>query len=181
MPSKKQITTIHTSVCEENFAARHENKIARYGPLEDAITSNGWKHFLFCVEVGAWGYCANNVLSCLKSLGFPSKLARDTVKDLGLTAMKASFAIWLARADKSKSFQAVTHPPDVAKIGPLMNPLTTTIASRPSPSAPSLSPSSHPPNVSHSSKPNHPGISHPSTCSPVFSSSPIVLRNLGQT
>ena len=35
--------------------------------------------------------------------------------------------------------------------------------------------------MSHSSKPNHPGISHPSTCSPVFSTSPIGLRNLCQT
>ena len=180
--AKYAITIGNTSGCEENFSARHEDKLNRYGPLDDAITSNGWKHSLFCVEVGARGYCANSVLSCFKSLGFSSKLARDTVKDLGLTAMKASFAIWLARADKSKSFQAVPHPPDVAKIGPLMNPLTTTSTSRPLSFAPSPPPSSHPPTVSHISKPTHPVISRPSTIlRPAFSSSPIGLRNLGQT
>ena len=96
--------------------------------------------------------------------------------------MKASFAIWLARADKSKSFQAVPHPPDVAKIGPLMNPLTSTSASRPSPFASSPPPSSHPPIASHISKPKHPVISRSSAIlRPTFSSSPIGLRNLGQT
>ena len=120
--SRYAISIENTSGCEENFSARNADKIARYDALEDAITSNGWKHVLFCVEVGARGYCANNVLSCFKSLGFSNKLARDTVKDLGLTAMKASFAIWLARADKFKSFQAVPHPPNDAKIGPLLNP-----------------------------------------------------------
>ena len=181
--SRYAISIENTSGCEENFSARNADKIARYDALEDAITSNGWKHVLFCVEVGARGYCANNVLSCFKSLGFSNKLARDTVKDLGLTAMKASFAIWLARADKSKSFQAVPHPPNVAKIGPLLNPpVTSTVVSSPVPSAPSPSPSSYSPYVSHSSGPIRPISPHPSSSgSPVFSSSPIGLRNLGQT
>ena len=47
---------------------------------------------------------------CLKKLGFSNKQARDTAKSLGLTAMKASFALWLARADKSKVFEEVKHP-----------------------------------------------------------------------
>ena len=52
---------------------KKKDKLSRYGPLDDAITSNGWKHSLFCVEVGARGYCANSVLSCFKSLGFSNK------------------------------------------------------------------------------------------------------------
>ena len=53
-------------------------------------------------------------MPCFKSLGFANKTAHETVKDLGLTAMKASFAIWLARADKCKVFQEVGHPAHVA-------------------------------------------------------------------
>ena len=59
----------NTLGCEENFSARNADQITRYDAIEDAITSNGWKHVLFFVEVGAQGYCANNVLSCFKSLG----------------------------------------------------------------------------------------------------------------
>ena len=71
---------------------------------------------LFCVEVGARGYCSESVSSCLAKLGFQPKFKRETLKSLGLTAMKASFALWLARADKSKIFEQVEHPEDVPKV-----------------------------------------------------------------
>ena len=71
---------------------------------------------LFCIEVGARGYCANNSSWCQKKLGFFNKQACDTAKSLGLTAMKASFALWLARSDKSKVIEEVQHPKNIDKM-----------------------------------------------------------------
>ena len=42
------------------------------------------------------GYPSRSVLSCLRKLGFPNKLARSTSKILGHTSMTCSFYIWLA-------------------------------------------------------------------------------------
>ena len=41
-------------------------------------------------------YPPRSVLSCLRKLGFPNKLARSTSKILGHTSMTCSFYIWLA-------------------------------------------------------------------------------------
>ena len=71
---------------------------------------------LFCIEVGARGYCANNSSWCQKKLGFFNKQACDTAKSLGLTAMKASFALWLARSDKSKVIVEGQHPENIDKM-----------------------------------------------------------------
>ena len=42
-----------TSPCEENFEARHIDKMNRYGDLVDQCVSNGWHAHCFAVEVGA--------------------------------------------------------------------------------------------------------------------------------
>ena len=47
--------------------------------------------------MGARGYCASNVRTCLCKLGFNNNVSRETIKTLGLTYLKSSFAIWLAR------------------------------------------------------------------------------------
>ena len=93
-----------TSGCEENFQYNHTRKKIGYDILVNMTENNGWTTFLFCVEVGARGYCSESVSSCLAKLGFQPKFKRETLKSLGLTAMKASFALWLSRADKSKIF-----------------------------------------------------------------------------
>ena len=57
-----------TSPCEEYFEDRHFDKIARYEALCVSIIENGWRHHLFAIEVGARGYCAYNVRSCIRRL-----------------------------------------------------------------------------------------------------------------
>ena len=55
--------------------------------------------------VAVHSYCTNNVSGSLKKLSLPTFKLVDTAKSLGLTSMKASFALWLARFDKSKVFE----------------------------------------------------------------------------
>ena len=63
----------------------HDWKETKYAALNDSICENSWEHSLFCIEVGARGYCANNVSRCLRKLGFSNKLAREILQNpLGL-------------------------------------------------------------------------------------------------
>ena len=87
----------NTSGCEENAQENHERKLAQYALLCQAIEENGWKVHMFAVEVSARGYCSKSVPFCLKSLGFTATSVRKIVRCLGETAMKSSFAIWIAR------------------------------------------------------------------------------------
>ena len=80
--------------------------------------------------------------------------------------MKESFAIWLARADKCKVFQEVSHPAHVAKVKQVLS-LSVPVSSIPS--TPVIPP---PQSCAHSAS---------SEPLPVFSSMPVGLRNLGQT
>ena len=66
----------------------HDVKKENYHALCSAISSNGWKVSFFAVEVGARGYCAESLLSCLHCLGLPSKLYRSTIKILSSVSLK---------------------------------------------------------------------------------------------
>ena len=48
--------------------------------------------------------------ACLKRLGFPNKLAFSSAKKAGLTSMKSSFCIWLARNSKQWSQDLLSSP-----------------------------------------------------------------------
>ena len=75
--------------------------------------------------------------------------------------MKASFSIWLARADKNKVFEQIKHPESIRKISDTMNdPSTPNSASKPSDTG--LNQVSNPPKSQ-------------------FTSKPVGLRNIGQT
>ena len=102
----------NTSGCEENFVNAHEGKETKYTELVEDIRTNGWETFLFCVEVGARGYCSNNVSRLMSKLGFPPKFKKDTLNLLRSTAMKASFSIWLARSDINFVFESIDPPED---------------------------------------------------------------------
>ena len=71
--SKTVILIELTSPCEENFEDRHFDKNSRYEALCIAIRQNGWRVYFFAIEVGARGYCAFNVRSCLRRLGLNTK------------------------------------------------------------------------------------------------------------
>ena len=92
----------------------HDYKLQHYANLARSIRSNGWLCDVFAIEVGARGFCSRSVLSTLKRLGFSNKLANKTVKDLGSTATKPSFFIWLSRNTSDWS-------PDLSCLTPIFN------------------------------------------------------------
>ena len=60
-----------TCPCEEKMESWHATtKFGKYDPLCSAIKGNGWSIHSFAVEVGACGYCASTIRSCLMGLGF---------------------------------------------------------------------------------------------------------------
>ena len=86
-----------TCPCEENMPYWHDKKRENYHSLCTSIKANGCRFVsFFAVEVGARGYAAESLLSCLRCLGFPSKLCRSTIKNI-TTCLKCSFDIWMAR------------------------------------------------------------------------------------
>ena len=97
---KTSILIENSSGCEETANDNHNIKLGRYDSLCEEMRRNGWVAHLFPIEVNARGYCSKSVLFCLKSLGFQSAPARKIVRQLGETAMKASFTLWLARDNK---------------------------------------------------------------------------------
>ena len=107
-----------TSPREENMEDSHTKKTDKYDSLCSSIRKQGWIVNFFAIEVGARGYCSKNVLSTLLQLGFTSKLAHTTAKDVSFISMQASFTIWLA-AD----CQEWVQPPLVGTHGyPASNP-----------------------------------------------------------
>ena len=122
-----------TCPCEENFQERHSDKVLRYSSLCNQIRGNGWTVHFFAVEVGARGYCAQSLFSCLKRLGFSKKAARKLLKDLSFTSLAASFVIWLARDDKSWDSSC---PPEVMKRPGLQKVVHKEVFSSPKPTLP---------------------------------------------
>ena len=61
------------------------------------MKNNGWSVDLFAIEVGARGYCAETVKSCLLRLGYFGKDLRKILKSLIAQSLKSSFEIWLSR------------------------------------------------------------------------------------
>ena len=58
---------------------------------------NKWSVDLFAIEVGARGYCAATVKSCLSRLDFLGKHVSKVLKRLSQESLKTSFEIWLSR------------------------------------------------------------------------------------
>ena len=101
--TKKVIIIELTCPCEENMSQWHEEKSQKYYPLCYSIRSNGWSVYFYAIEVGAQGFCAESVRSCLRSLGFNNKLCRKTLQTLFSVSLKFSFEIWLCRNSKKWS------------------------------------------------------------------------------
>ena len=76
---------------------RHHDKVAKYADICDEMRKNGWKVTCLCVEVGARGYCAETVRSCLRRLGISAKNTKRFIKRMSMVAIKTSFAIWSLR------------------------------------------------------------------------------------
>ena len=90
-----------TCPSEENFEKRHEEKLNRYTDLQADCEIAGWKVYLYAVEVGARGYSAQSLSSCLRAVGLKQQLLKTCVSEVGDEALRTSFHIWMWR-DSSK-------------------------------------------------------------------------------
>ena len=90
-----------TCPCEENFEKHHEEKLNRYTDLQAECEIAGWRVYLYAVEVGARGYTAQSLSSCLRALGLKQQLLRTCLAEVGDEALRTSFHIWMWR-DSSK-------------------------------------------------------------------------------
>ena len=88
-----------TCPCEENFEVRHKEKEARYEGLAADCRKAGWRTYVFAVEVGARGYAADSLLTCLRRLGVKSRVVKKITTSVSNCALRSSFWIWLKRAE----------------------------------------------------------------------------------
>ena len=93
----------------------HEEKSQKYYPLCCSIRSNGWSVYVYAIEVGAQGFCAESVRSCLRSLGSNNKLWKKTLQTLSPVSLRCSFEIWLCQNSKSWS---LPHPVSMSNLEP---------------------------------------------------------------
>ena len=79
------------------------------------------------MEVGARGYCANTVRSCLRRLGFDNKLCRNALKVLSTTSLTCSFKIWMCRNSKnwSQEYPILPHSSKSSHINSSSSALTS--------------------------------------------------------
>ena len=79
-----------TCPCEENIEERHLEKQGKYvDEFVSKAEKNGWKVQVFAVEVGARGYVAWSLRTCLRFLGVSWEASA--------TALRWSFWIWVKR------------------------------------------------------------------------------------
>ena len=95
-----------TSPCEENFEDRHKQKVDKYFALCEAMRFNKWVVHFFAIEVGARGYCANNVRFCFRKLGFSNKVCKTLLRTVSMTSIETSFEIWKSRNSKTWNLDA---------------------------------------------------------------------------
>ena len=86
-----------TCPCEENFQVRNLAKLARYNDLKADCETNGWRAYLYAVEVGARGYTAQSLTICLRALGMKNRPLRSCLEDAGNEALRTSFRLWFLR------------------------------------------------------------------------------------
>ena len=97
-PSTRRVVLIElTCPSEENFARANEYKRGTYKTLLKQIKGNDWYVDYFPIEVGARGYCAENVRTLFSFLGYSGKQTKALLKVSSRTSLIASFTIWLSR------------------------------------------------------------------------------------
>ncbi|XP_053400422.1 uncharacterized protein LOC128557258 [Mercenaria mercenaria] len=88
-------------VKEERTEEAHERKRAKYHDLAEACTIQGWKTWIFPVEVGCRGFPAQSVLRMHGALGFKGRARKSAAQAPGQAAEKASSWLWLRQNEKA--------------------------------------------------------------------------------
>ncbi|XP_052271754.1 uncharacterized protein LOC127872461 [Dreissena polymorpha] len=92
----KKLVTIELTVpwearCEEAY----ERKKAKYTELMDLCKQQGWRTWLFPVEVGVRGFCSQSVHRLMTALGTTGRERRVAIQRLSQAAEQASSWLWL--------------------------------------------------------------------------------------
>ena len=99
---EKEIHIVELTVPhEDNVAAAHERKEARYEGLLEECANAGWKARHFPIEVGCRGFVGNSVSRWLKVAGLGNRESNRVVRKVQETVERASHWIWLKRDDDS--------------------------------------------------------------------------------
>ena len=87
-----------TCPAEEGIANAAQRKKARYSQLRTDIETQSvkWTAVVMTIEVGARGFVAKSLLTCLRRLGLENRAISRLCKDVSLISAKCSYAIYLA-------------------------------------------------------------------------------------
>ena len=101
--SLKEVMLIELTCGDEsNFSDQVARKEARYNKhLIPGIMASGWRAALFTVEVGCRGFWHHTVPALLNHFGIPKRKKKTVLEEAALTALRCSYAIWLARNNKT--------------------------------------------------------------------------------
>ena len=83
--------------CEEAY----ERKKTKYSDLMDQCRQQGWRTWLFPVEIGARGFPANSLWKMLGAMGLKGLERRTAVGRLEQSAERASSWLWSRRDERS--------------------------------------------------------------------------------
>ena len=92
-----ELTVPSETRCEEAY----ERKKAKYTELLDLCKQQGWRTWLFPVEVGVRGFCSQSVCRLMAAVGTTGRDRRMAIQRLSQAAERASSWLWLRREEKS--------------------------------------------------------------------------------
>ena len=102
----KQIAFIELTVPgEERIEISSELKKNKYAVIEEACNARRWRARIWAVEVGARGFPAPSMSSCLKEFGFAGKEKKSFLRRIGIEAESASHNMWRWSHHKSWGHQ----------------------------------------------------------------------------
>ncbi len=103
----KHLYILELTVCFElNQEAAHERKEDKYRTLVSDIKGEGYKVFLYCVEIGSRGHITEDNIKRLRSLFHKLKMSITVSKlrsTLGKIAIVASYVIYHSKYDQNWS------------------------------------------------------------------------------
>ena len=112
--SSKQVILIELTCGDEsNFGDQVERKENRYNrELIPGINNGDWTAKLFTVEIGCRGLWHHTAPALFNYFGLDKRTKKTVLQEAALTSLKCSYAIWLARNNKtwSVNYDIVQRP-----------------------------------------------------------------------
>ena len=88
-----------TVPAEENFAQAYCMKKCKYADLIQECQEAIWEMKYFSIEDGSRGFTNQTLRSCFKYLDLSNEEIRKAIDDIPKTALRTTYAIWLARSN----------------------------------------------------------------------------------